>query len=145
MAQWNEKYFITKLKETPIDAPWNPVFSEKEAMRLLAMDSEVRDGAFYMELAWFWPGKWPESKTEEGTVKTHSHEFDEAIAFVGTNPDDPYDLGGEVELWVDGEKNILDRSFVAFIPARTPHCPLSIRRVDRPIFHFTAGFGKKYY
>ena len=145
MAKWNERYFVTKLKPEPIDAPWNPVFTEKEAMRLLAMDSEVIKGAFYMELAWFWPGKWPEAKTDEGTVKTHSHEFDEAIAFVGTNPDDPYDLGGEVELWVNGEQNILDRSFVAFIPAGTMHCPLIIRKVNRPIFHFTSGFGKKYY
>ncbi len=145
MAKWNEKYFITELKKNIVDAPWNPMFTEKEAMRLLCLDSEVRKDAFYMELAWFWPGNWTETKSEEGTVKAHSHEFDEAIAFVGTNPDNPYDLGGEVELWVNNEQNILDRSFVAFIPAGTVHCPLRIRKVIRPIFHFTSGFAKKYF
>jgi hypothetical protein len=95
-----------------------------------------------MELAWFWPAKWP--KGEEGTVKEHSHPFSETIAFVGTDPKDPYNLGGEVELWVDGKQNILDRSFVAFIPAGTKHGPLKILRVDRPIFHFTSGTGRDY-
>ena len=145
MAKWDERYFVTELKGKIDEAPWNPVFTEKESMRLISLDSEVLKGAFYMEMAWFWPGKWPETKGDEGTVKTHSHNFDEAIAFVGSNPDDPHDLGGEVELWVDGKQNILNRSFVAFIPAGTEHCPLKIRRVDRPIFHFTAGVGKKYY
>jgi hypothetical protein len=144
MAKWDKKYFVTELKQNITEAPWNPQFSDKEGSRLLSLDSEVRKGAFYMELAWFWPGKWPAIKGVEGTVKSHSHPFDEAIAFVGTNPKDINDLGGEVELWVDGKQNILDRSFVAFIPAGTVHCPLKILRVDRPIFHFTSGMGKNY-
>ena len=145
MAKCDDRFFVTELKGNIVEAPWNPVFTDKEAMRLLCLDSEVIKGAFYMETAWFWPGKWPETKTDEGTVKTHSHDFDEAIVFVGSNPNDPYDLGGEVELWVDGKQNILNKSFIAFIPAGTKHCPLKIRKVDRPIFHFTAGIGKKYF
>ena len=144
MAKWNKKYFVTELKEKPIAAPWSPTFSNKEAMRLISLDSEVIDGAFYMETAWFWLGQWPQSKFEEGTVKEHSHEFDETVAYVGTDPEDPYDLGGEVEFWIDGEQNIIDRSFIAFVPAGIEHGPLSIRRIDKPIFHFTAGMGKSY-
>ena len=145
MANWDEKYFVTDLKETIIEADWTPTFTDNEAMRLISLDSDVRKGAFYMETAWYWPGKWPESKGDEGVVGEHVHEYDEAIAYIGTNPDDPYDLGGEVELWIDGKPNILDRSFIAFVPAGIKHCPLKIRRVDRPIFHFTAGMAKKYF
>lgn len=146
MANWDKKYFITDLVHTDMDlAPWNPVpYGEKEAMQLFNVDSHVIPGAFYMQLAWYWPGKWPATKTEASTVKEHIHPFDEAIAFVGTNQNNPYDLGGEVELWVDGKKNILDRSFVAFIPAGTKHCPLKILKVDRPVFHFTSGMEKNY-
>lgn len=144
-AKWDKKYFVTDLVQTNmVDAPWNPVFHKNEAMRLIAMDSQIMKGAFYMELAWFWPGQWPQQKGDEGAVKEHSHSFDEAIAFVGTDPKDPYSLGGEVELWVDGRQNILDRSFVAFIPAGTKHCPLRILKVDKPIFHFTSGMSKDY-
>jgi hypothetical protein len=144
MAKWDTKYIVTELKESVGDAPWNPVFTEKEARRLLSLDTNVVKGAFYMETAWFWPGKWPAGKGDEGTVKEHSHEFAETIAFIGTDPNDIYSLGGEVELWIDGKQNIIDKSFLAFIPAGTKHCPLKIRRVDKPIFHFTAGMGGSY-
>ncbi len=146
MANWDKKYFVTELVHTGMEAAdWNPTpYKDSEAMRLIAMDSQVMKGAFYMELAWFWPGKWPETRKKENDTQEHTHPFDEAIAFIGTSQKDPYDLGGEVELWVDGKKNVLDKSFVAFIPAGTKHCPLRILKVDRPIFHFTAGMGKDY-
>ena len=63
---------------------------------------------------------------------------------VRLNLNDLYDLGGEVEFWIDGKQNIIDRSFLAYLPAGTKHGPLSIRRVDRPIFHFTAGMRGSY-
>jgi hypothetical protein len=31
-----------------------------------------------------------------------------------------------------------------FVPAGMKHCPLIIRRVDRPIFHFTTVTGGRY-
>jgi hypothetical protein len=144
MAQLDPKYFVTELKASVGDAPWSPVFSENEARRLLSLDSNVVKGAFYMETAWFWPGKWTESKGDEGIAKEHSHEFAEVIGFVGTDPSDIYSLGGEVELWIDGKQNIIDKSFLAFVPPGVKHCPLRIRRADRPIFHFTAGMGGSY-
>jgi hypothetical protein len=144
MAQWDPKYIVTELKASVGDAPWTPVFTEKEASRLLSLDSEVVKGAFYMETAWFWPGNWPENKGEEGTVKEHSHAFPEVVAFVGTDPNDKNSMGGEVELWIDGKQNIIDKSFLAFVPAGIKHGPLRIRRVDKPIFHFTAGMGSYY-
>jgi hypothetical protein len=145
MAKWDKKYFLTDLvKSNMLQAPWNPEFSDKEGMRLIAMDDSILKGAFYMETAWFWPGKWAARKGPEGTVKEHSHPFNEAVAFIGTNPEDPYDLGGEVELWIDGKQNILDKSFIAFIPAGTLHCPLKINKINRAMFHFTSGMGSNY-
>ncbi len=146
MANWDKKYFVTDLVQTSmLEAAWNPQpYKDSEAMRLIALDSEVRKGAFYMETAWFWPGKWPASRDPKVDTHEHSHPFNEAVAFIGTDQNDPYKLNGEVELWVDGKKNVLDCSFVAFIPAGTKHCPLHINRVDKPIFHFTAGMGTSY-
>ena len=64
---------------------------------------------------------------------------DEVVAFFGTNPEDPWDLCGEVELWLGDEKHIITKSSLVFIPKGLKHCPLIARRVDRPIFHFTTG------
>jgi hypothetical protein len=145
MAKWDEKYFVTGLVQTNmVEAPWNPSFTDKEGTRLLALDDKIRKGAFYMELAWFWPGKWPATKGEEGVIKAHKHDFDETVAFVGTDPKDPYALNGEIEFWVDGKKNVLDRSFVAFLPAGTVHGPIFWLKLDKPVFHFTSGMGRDY-
>ena len=144
MQNLDKRYFITELKSEVGDAPWTPTFTEKEARRLLSQDSSLAKGAFYMETAWFWPGDWPAHKGEEGTIKEHTHPFPETIAFVGTNPEDIYDLGGEIEFWIDGRQNIVTRSFLAFIPAGVKHGPIRIRKADRPIFHFTAGMSGSY-
>ena len=145
MAKWDKKYIVTELKQKIVEASWTPKFKDNEGRRLISLDSDVIKGAFYMETAWFLPGKWPESKGDEGTVKAHRHDYDEAIAYVGTDPDNRYNLGGEIELWIDGKQNIIDKSFIAFIPAGVEHGPLTIRRIDRPIFHFTSGTGRSYF
>ena len=31
-----------------------------------------------------------------------------------------------------------------FVPAGMKHCPLILRRIDRPVFHFTTVTGHKY-
>src|SRR5208337_5580397 len=48
------------------------------------------------------------------------------------------------ELWLEDEQFILNKSFIAYIPAGMKHCPLRIRRIDKPMFHFTLGPGQKY-
>jgi hypothetical protein len=130
MAKWDKKYFVTDLVNTNmVEAAWNPRFTDKEGTRLIALDSNIRPGAFYMETAWFWPGKWPATKGDEGTIKAHSHPFDEVIAFVGSNKDD---------LMIWAEKSILGKlwqvsgsvcGFPLANDARSIRCEL-----DKPVF-----------
>ena len=68
----------------------------------------------------------------------------EILGFYGTNPDDPYDLGGEIEIIIDDETHILTKSSLVFLPPGLPHCPLTITRVDRPIFHFSIVMDPQY-
>ncbi len=146
MAKWDKKYFVTELRDVVGDSPWTPVFADNEARRLLSLDSDVKKGAFYMETAWFFPGDWPEKTggLKNRTVGAHRHDYDETIAWVGSDPEDPYNLNGEIEIWIDGKQNFIDKSFIAFVPAGVEHGPINIRRIDKPMFHFTAGMGKKY-
>lgn len=101
------------------------------------LDSNMIEGAFYTECVWYY-------RPRKSIVGAHTHDFDEIIAFFGSNPDDIHDLGGEVELWMGGEKHIINKSCIVFVPKGSEHCPLSFNRVDRPIFHFTVGSGGKY-
>jgi hypothetical protein len=106
--------------------------------RLVYLDEDVIKGAFYVECVWYWKG------SENSIVDAHIHPFDEVLTFFGTNPDDPEDLCGEVEIWLEDERHILTKSSLIFIPKGMKHCPLIIRRVDRPIFHFSTGPGGRY-
>jgi mannose-6-phosphate isomerase-like protein (cupin superfamily) len=120
---------------------------KERAYRIVYLDKETVPGAkFYTEALWFWPVERRKQKPGEPDTapQAHTHPFSEMIAFFGTNPDDIHDLGGEVELWIGGERHVMTKSFVAFVPAGLEHCPLSINRIDRQILHFTAGPGAMY-
>ena len=45
----------------------------------------------------------------------HTHDFDEVLAFFVTNPEDIYDLWGEVRLWLEDEQYLLIKSFILYI------------------------------
>lgn len=132
------KYIVTELKvpesKQRIDAEYS-----KYATRILWLDDTVVEGAFHMNTAWY-------VKATATTLedRSHVHDTDEIIGFFGNNAADPYDLGGEVEIWLDDEKHVIDRSAMIFVPAGMPHCPLVLTRVDRPIFHFTTVVGHQY-
>lgn len=146
MTELDKRFFVPEGKGPKIEAPWTPVFDPlKEARRIMYLDKDIVPGAFYMECVWFWPGDWPSQKGVGSAPKPHTHPFGEVIGYFGTNPADPYDLGGEVEIWIDGKQNITNRTVMAFIPAGTVHCPIFIKRVDRPIFHITSGSSQTYY
>ncbi|OGN95001.1 MAG: hypothetical protein A2Y89_03065 [Chloroflexi bacterium RBG_13_51_18] len=146
MANWDKKYFVTELRDVVQGAPWSPVFADNEARRVLSLDGEVIKDAFYMETAWFFPGDWPDKtgSRKDRTIGKHVHSYDEVFAWIGTDNKDQYNLNGEIEIWIDGKQNIIDRTFLAFIPAGVEHGPINIRKITKPMFHFSAGMGKKY-
>ncbi|MFP3975132.1 MAG: hypothetical protein ACLFVK_02790 [Dehalococcoidia bacterium] len=136
------KYFVFQDKPNLKLPEYRHEIPKEVAQRVVYLDSEVvPDANFYAEAVWYWPGG---KHTQEPGVEAHTHPFSEMIGFFGTNTDDIHDLCGEVELWINGEQHIMDKSFVAFVPAGMEHCPLNIRRIDNPIFHFTAGPTKMY-
>ena len=124
------KYIVQELK-APFSEEYNNDYA-KWAKRVLWMDDKVVEGAFQMNVSWY-------LKAQEGQVplEAHTHDPNEIIGFFGNNHEDPYDLGGEVELWLEDEKHLITRSSLIYIPGGMKHCPLILRRVDRPIFHFS--------
>jgi mannose-6-phosphate isomerase-like protein (cupin superfamily) len=112
--------------------------------RLLWMDDTIVDDAeFYMECLWLWPGKTPVGTTEE----PHTHPFPEVIGFIGTDQDNPQDLGGRMEIHLGDEVYDLKKTCLIFIPPGLKHGPLTFREVGRPTFFFTlapvAKYGRK--
>ena len=135
------KYIVTKPKENLVVPEWGGSLSEERSTRVMYLDSEVIKGAFYVECHWFWPTEQKDTSSPD----PHTHEWDEVIAFFGSDRANLQDLGAEIELWIDGEQNLINESFLAFIPAGIVHCPLNILSITKPVFHFAVGQGKQYF
>src|SRR3989304_7169715 len=115
------KYIVTDMKLPEYKQKSDAAYPGK-ANHIAWLDNEVIQGAFYLECLWFFKG------SDINRVEAHTHDFDEVIGFFGTNSDDQRDLGGEIELWLDGEKHILKNSFIAFFPKGMITFPLKIQR-----------------
>jgi hypothetical protein len=124
------KYIVTELKDPNTDPEIVARYAQW-ATRILWMDDSVVKGAFHINCSWY--RKPNDTHLDEG----HTHDADEIIGLFGSNPEDPHDLGGEIEFWLEDEKHIITRSCLIFVPAGMKHCPLIMRRIDRPIFHFS--------
>jgi mannose-6-phosphate isomerase-like protein (cupin superfamily) len=103
------------------------------------VDAEVVPGAYYLMAASFL------GTTGQGAPPVeHTHDFNEYLIFLGTNQKDPRDLGGEVEVWLGGEKHIITKSCAVFVPAGTKHAPIYFKRIDTPIWYLATGTTPKY-
>ena len=131
------KYIVTELK-IPEEKKKIAAAYSKYATRILWMDKNVVEGAFHMNTALYLKA----ATTLEDT--SHVHDTDEIIGFFGSDPQHPYDLGGEIEIWLEDEKHVINKTAMHFVPAGMKHCPLIIRWIDRPIFHFTTVTGGQY-
>jgi hypothetical protein len=133
------KYIITELKPK-IEAPWTPKFTPEEIIPLLFLDGSVIKNAFYVECNWTLPAFAKESHGE-----SHHHDYDEVLAFFGSDTKDPNNLNALVEIHLGDEVHTVTKSCLIFIPKNVPHGPMVFKRIDKPIFHFACGTSKKYF
>lgn len=127
------KYMVQELK-APKFSPGFEEFYNTFAKRVLWIDSNVVPGAFQFSSSWYMKASdvRPLIKHDE-----HLHDVDELIGFYGSNPEDPNDLGGTIEIGIGGETHRITKSTLIFLPAGLKHLPLSIIELHRPIFHFS--------
>ena len=140
------KYFLQELKLPAVHATPEAIAKYNEAgrKRVLWLDGAVIEGcplqintAYYYEKNHDYMDDWAANDPDGLVGKPHVHDVPELLCFYGTDPEKPYDLNGEVEIWIEGEQHILTKSTLIFIPAGMSHLPLYVNKVDRPIFHFS--------
>ena len=126
--------FVTEAKECAADmvnegaAAEKPLpFNLSEPWALLRA-ADVPQASCYITTSWVGA-----IDHEEEWVEEHVHDYDEVLMFLGNDPDDVNDLGGEIFMTIEGERHLLTTTSAVFIPAGTRHCPLGFTRVDRPL------------
>lgn len=139
------KYIVTEPKPIPpevlakFEAERRKSKSTIESTHLLSVDGEIIKDMFYLDCVWLWKGS-----SEDILEEPHAHDFDEVIGFIGSNREDPQDLGGKITIWLDGEKHVLSKTCLIFVPAGARHCPIIFNRIDKPVFFVTMSPSKKY-
>lgn len=106
--------------------------------RLFYLDSARVPGAAYTESVWF-------NKVTPPFLPAHVHDaLDELVCFVGSDPEHPEDLCGELNFWLEDQRIVCEKSCLIFAPAGMRHNPFAIPRMERPFLHFSGGNNSKY-
>ncbi len=118
--------------------------------RIHWMDDNNMPGCMQINTSWYFKTNREEQLNPQGEVNTytkwqcHTHSVDEILCFYGSDPENPYDLCGEVELVIGDESHVLTRSTLIYVPAGVPHSTPLVNKIDRPMFHFSMVMSKDY-
>jgi hypothetical protein len=104
--------------------------------RILArFDDTLVKGSFYYFVHWVMPNQ-DLLKMDAFKVghPPHIHKQAELIFHIGTNPEDPMDLGAEIEFHMgeEMERHVITRTTAIFIPAMMVHAPWRPLKLYRP-------------
>ena len=97
------------------------------------VDENIIPGAeFGCDTMWLLPG----DRSRSGMLIMDAHVLPHGTSIVlnAMNYDDITDLCAEAELWIGGERHIINQSFGAYVPPNVQQGPLIIRNITKQIF-----------
>jgi hypothetical protein len=74
-------------------------------------------------------------------IDEHTHDFDEIVIHLGTDPANPEDLGGEIEICIGGEPFLIKNTSAIYIPKGLKHGPLNWKKFEKPHLELTIMIG----
>lgn len=69
-----------------------------------------------------------------------AHTFDEILLHLGGDPENPLDLGGEIEYDVGGQRLMINGTSTCWVPKGLRHGPLLWKKVQHPHLHMAIRF-----
>lgn len=105
-----------------------------EATHVMKVDKNRLPDFMSVDCYWFW-----RSQPNQIVDNTRISDENQVIGLIGAYPEDPFSLAGEMTVWIDGKKNILNKSSLIFVPAGVPFGPVQINHMEHPIFYTSMG------
>jgi hypothetical protein len=104
--------------------------SEFQKRYVAMLDDDVIKGSFFFDCTFMGP------RYSTGIHSPHTHPYSEILFFHGTDPDNPFELGWEVDLYMgrEFERHTVTETSLTYVPSRFVHCPI-ISRMKKPVFH----------
>jgi len=132
----NSKYGRYMVFGTPPDIkrpdymrPLDPAYSRPMAY---VDETVIPDAEFGCDTRWLLPGD--PSKAGQLIMDAHTLPHGTSMACIALNYDSITDLCAEVELWIGGEKHIINKAFWAYIPPDVSQGPMIVRNITRQLF-----------
>jgi hypothetical protein len=74
-------------------------------------------------------------------IGEHTHDYDEIILHLGTDPAHPEDLCGEIEIGMDGQPFTISSTSAIYVPKGVKHGPLIWKKFEKPHLEMTIMLG----
>jgi len=105
-----------------------PVKNRQGPSSMTLMSNNLVPGSnIYIEGGWVWGMPDPNPHIFE-----HSHDYEEIVLHFGTNHENPEELGGEIEFYVEGQAIVLNQTSAIYVPAGKKHGPLIWKKYHFP-------------
>jgi hypothetical protein len=103
-------------------------------------DNDILKDSKYFSVMWM-----GEKATKMAGHGPHIHQDAELLVALGTDPDNPKDLGADMEMCMgpEMESHIVSVSTMIWIPAKFIHAPFRILKVRRPFLFIQCQYASK--
>jgi hypothetical protein len=108
--------------------PLDPLYSRPMAY---VDQTVIPDAEFGCDTRWLLPGD--TSKAGQLIMDEHVLPHGTSLCCVAFNYDDITDLCAEVELWIGGEKHVINKGLWAYIPPNVSQGPMIVRNITKPV------------
>lgn len=94
-----------------------------------------------LDISWYCPSE-PFSMKD----KIHTHEFDEFLCFLPSNPNDMNEYQAEIELSLgeEEEKQVITDPAIIYLPKGLPHGQVSFKKIDKPVSYMKICLSPRY-
>jgi hypothetical protein len=76
----------------------------------------------------------------------HTHDWDQLLCFIGSNPHNYFDFGAEIEFCIgeEAEKYFINTTTLIYVPRGMVHGPLEFKKINKPIMFNNIVLSSKY-
>ncbi|OGO29902.1 MAG: hypothetical protein A2Z29_05745 [Chloroflexi bacterium RBG_16_56_11] len=118
-----EKYLVRK----PLYEAFGGVKNRQSPAMTFMSNKQVPGANHYIEIGWVHGIPEPNPGLAE-----HVHDHDEIVFYWGGNHESPQVLGAEIEFYVGGQPVTFNTTTAIYIPAGTPHAPVTWKKFTSP-------------
>jgi len=113
-----------------------PGYKGRQSPTMTFMSEKQTGAPYHIELGWIY-----EMPSPNPHIHEHVHDYDEIVIHWGGDYKRPQVLGGEIEFYIGGQPITFNTTTGIFIPAGTPHGPLTWKKFEFPHIEMTLILG----